>query len=562
MAAAVAVAALVLCANVAVAETIGGNDDCVAQPSLSLTQKESHQEPGEFVGEVMADSCYEVGIPGLFDATVLQAWSKTVRNESDEQRQSATLDLYLDKNYQEVVKLAAVEDGELITDATFSEYGWSYSVATNGLAFPFVRLVAVRIEDFSCGKRAIGWMSVSVDESANLTIGKFVVATGDYIVAGATPRPVAKPPVYNPFTVERTMRKYSGTQDLLLSLTLGGNRRSGPDLEIYIDFSYLPLIQINAREYIETSFGTTNRIHLLHCGNVCGEMDGWIDMVVSDTSVFFSDMEITVDGHRAIELTDVNGASWGVLECDDGVIISDPSVAFPTNSTDIAIPSQIAGRDVVGIRGAAFWGYPVLGSCDIPPSVRTVGRDAFDYCPSLTNVAIAATTVCDRYAFDDQQVLTQYVAMTDTGVRLSETESARLFGVFSPYEFQDEGGVRVTESGEGVASLCVYLGIVPSRRRAADGVLDLRFEKPTLRISGFSPDNDSLVVNIAPADGTEQRVRPEHYSYFKLMGAMSLADEFHALDGPNFTYGGAPWVVNGSLHGTSCRFFKVAVELR
>ncbi|MFC2340548.1 MAG: leucine-rich repeat protein, partial [Olsenella sp.] len=72
-----------------------------------------------------------------------------------------------------------------------------------------------------------------------------------------------------------------------------------------------------------------------------------------------------------------DGLSW--REAEGGVEVT----GYAGDETDLAIPSELGGRPVVGIAASAFRGCTSLRSVSLPPTVESVGDGAFSGCSSL-----------------------------------------------------------------------------------------------------------------------------------------------------------------------------------
>ena len=87
----------------------------------------------------------------------------------------------------------------------------------------------------------------------------------------------------------------------------------------------------------------------------------------------------------------------------------------------ITIPSQINGKPVTSIGGAAFYYCSSLTSITIPNSVTSIGSNAFDDCHSLTGITIPnSVTSIGWDAFEDCHSLTSVTignSVTSIGVR-------------------------------------------------------------------------------------------------------------------------------------------------
>ena len=87
----------------------------------------------------------------------------------------------------------------------------------------------------------------------------------------------------------------------------------------------------------------------------------------------------------------------------------------------ITIPSQIDGKPVTSIGGAAFYYCSSLTSITIPNSVTSIGSNAFDDCHSLTGITIPnSVTSIGWDAFEDCHSLTSVTignSVTSIGVR-------------------------------------------------------------------------------------------------------------------------------------------------
>ena len=77
-----------------------------------------------------------------------------------------------------------------------------------------------------------------------------------------------------------------------------------------------------------------------------------------------------------------DGLSW--REAEGGVEVT----GYAGDETDLAIPSELGGRPVVGIAASAFRGCTSLRSVSLPPTVESVGDGAFSGCSSLATLTL------------------------------------------------------------------------------------------------------------------------------------------------------------------------------
>ena len=94
----------------------------------------------------------------------------------------------------------------------------------------------------------------------------------------------------------------------------------------------------------------------------------------------------------------IGNGIWFVMAGDDPIVLGAPFVA-PTD--DVVIPSEIAGRPVVGITADAFAGNGDITGIHIPESVADIEKGAFDGCTGIRSVRIP-------YATDESQWMAKY----------------------------------------------------------------------------------------------------------------------------------------------------------
>ena len=87
----------------------------------------------------------------------------------------------------------------------------------------------------------------------------------------------------------------------------------------------------------------------------------------------------------------VNADQWGDWKyTSDGTNVT--ITGYTGTNTDIIIPDVISNKTVVAIGGEAFY-YSGITSVVFPPSITTIGYDAFHYCFSLTNACLPINIV-------------------------------------------------------------------------------------------------------------------------------------------------------------------------
>ena len=94
----------------------------------------------------------------------------------------------------------------------------------------------------------------------------------------------------------------------------------------------------------------------------------------------------------------IGNGIWPVMVGDDPIVLGAPFVA-PTD--DVVIPSEIAGRPIVGITADAFAGNGDITGIHIPDSVTDIEEGAFDGCTGIRSVRIP-------YVTDESQWMAKY----------------------------------------------------------------------------------------------------------------------------------------------------------
>ncbi len=91
---------------------------------------------------------------------------------------------------------------------------------------------------------------------------------------------------------------------------------------------------------------------------------------------------VTVWAQEGQEQVTEDGFRYEIVE--DGISIT----GYSGDSAEIVIPSEIDGKSVTRIGGAAFYGCGSLTSVTISGSVTSIGDSAFWFCSGLTSVTI------------------------------------------------------------------------------------------------------------------------------------------------------------------------------
>ena len=94
----------------------------------------------------------------------------------------------------------------------------------------------------------------------------------------------------------------------------------------------------------------------------------------------------------------IGNGIWFVMAGDDPIVLGEPFVA-PTD--DVVIPSEIAGRPVVGITADAFAENADITGIHIPDSVTDIEKGAFDGCTGIRSVHVP-------YVTDESQWMAKY----------------------------------------------------------------------------------------------------------------------------------------------------------